>query len=90
MRMIDRDRWPVLLTFADTALGHTGAIYRATNWECDGPVSAGDVWVDSNGRRMGRKRGPRTFTAPEMVANGFRMLPSDPKIRFVHRAKGRK
>jgi hypothetical protein len=36
MRRIDRKQWPVLVTYADTALGHTGAIYRATNWTHDG------------------------------------------------------
>jgi hypothetical protein len=36
MRLIDRQTWPVLVTYADTALGHTGAIYKATNWTYDG------------------------------------------------------
>ena len=84
MRLIDRDRWPVLVTYADTALGHTGAIYRATNWRCDGPVPAGDVWIDPSGARCGRKRGPRTFTAGEMLAMGMVRAASLPKIRFVH------
>lgn len=31
--LIKRDhRWNLLLTFADTEQGHSGAIYRATNW----------------------------------------------------------
>lgn len=57
MRHIDRHRWPTLLTYADTAHGHTGAIYRATNWECLGETPAGDVWVDRGGVQRGRKRG---------------------------------
>lgn len=36
MRLIDRERWPVLVTYADTGQGHTGAIYKATNWTLDG------------------------------------------------------
>ena len=85
MKLLDRQRWPVLVTYADTNQGHTGAIYRATNWECDGPVDAGDVWVDELGRLAGRKRGPRTLTHAEMVESGYTMRPQRPKIRFVHR-----
>lgn len=83
MRLIDRERWPVLVTYADTAQGHTGAIYKATNWRCDGPVAAGDVW-ERDGELRGRKRGGRTFTAGEMRAAGFTRRPDLPKIRFVH------
>lgn len=86
MRLIDRDRWPVFVTFADTALGHTGAIYRATNWTCDGPVAAGDTWVDVKGRQAGRKRGGRTLIAAEMRAAGYERRPHAPKVRFYHRA----
>ncbi len=88
MRLIDRDRWPVLLTYADTALGHTGAIYRATNWTCDGEVSAGDTWTDVEGRQAGRKRGPRSLTVAEMVEAGYTRRSAAPKIRFRHTRHG--
>lgn len=83
MRMIDRRRWPVLVTYADTNQGHTGAIYRATNWRCDGEVPAGDVWESPTGSLQGRKRGRFTRTADEMRQLGFTRRPSSPKIRFV-------
>lgn len=86
MRLIDRDRWPVLVTYADTNQGHTGAIYRATNWRCDGPVPAGDVWL-KDGVQMGRKRGARSLSVAEMRAAGFERAPAAPKIRFVHDAE---
>lgn len=85
MKLIDRDRWPVLVTYADTNQGHTGAIYKATNWHCDGPVVAGDVWTTPQGQLVGRKRGPKTFTVAEMLARGFVKRPAAPKIRFTHR-----
>jgi len=84
MRAIDRGRWPVLVTYADTAQGHTGAIYKATNWRCDGETAAGDLWVDAQGRQTSRKHGGRTYTAAEMEAQGYSRLPSLPKVRFVH------
>lgn len=85
MRLIDRTRWPVLVTYADTNQGHTGAIYKATNWHCDGPVPAGDVWLTPDGQLVGRKRGPFTYTAAEMRARGYVKQPANAKIRFTHR-----
>jgi hypothetical protein len=85
MRLIDRDRWPILLTYADTRLGHTGAIYRATNWEYDGEVAAGDMWISEHGEQRGRKRNSRSRTVAEMEASGFVRAPTAPKLRFVHR-----
>lgn len=83
IRLIPAARWPVLVTYADTNQGHTGAIYRATNWREDGPVPAGDVWVNADGRLMGRKRGRKTLTVAEMTEAGFTRRPAAPKIRFV-------
>lgn len=85
MRMLDRDRWPTLLTYADTALGHTGAIYRATNWIHLGEVPGSDNWIDGDGVRRGRKRGGRNLSAEEMRALGFTKLPPLPKVKFIHR-----
>lgn len=87
MRLVDRARWPVLLTYADTALGHTGAIYRATNWECLGETAAGDTWVGPNGEQRGRKRGGKNLSAAEMRELGFERRPAAPKIKFVHRLR---
>lgn len=84
MRLINRERWPVLVTYADTNQGHTGAIYKATNWRCDGLVPAGDVWSGPDGQLQGRKRGGRTLTVDQMRSAGFTRRPALPKIRFVH------
>jgi hypothetical protein len=87
MRLIDRSRWPVLVTYADTNQGHTGAIYKATNWREDGPVPAGDTWRTPDGQLVGRKRGAFTRTAGAMRGMGYVKQPSRPKIRFVHDAR---
>jgi hypothetical protein len=87
MRMLDRKRWPVLLTYADTREGHTGAIYRATNWTHVGLVPGSDSWVGPDGVQRGRKRGGRNYSADDMRAAGFRRLPSMPKHKFVHVAR---
>lgn len=84
MRLVDRERWPWLLTYADSALGHTGAIYRATNWTYLGETKAGDTWVGPNGEQRGRKRGAKNLSAAEMRAAGFERRPAAPKFKFAH------
>jgi len=83
MRLIDRKRWPCLVTYADTWRGHTGAIYKATNWRYVGLTPAYDVWT-VDGRIIARKAGPKTRTKAEMLALGARFEGRFPKHKFVH------
>lgn len=87
MRLLDRSSWPTLLTYADTLYGHTGTIYKATNWTCLGEVPGKVAWIGPDGQRRGQKRGKRNLTVAEMRAAGFRKLPRVPKIKFVHHVK---
>jgi len=88
MSMIDRSRWATFVTYADTGQGHTGAVYKATNWFEIGPVPAGDTWRHSvTGEQRGRKRGPRTMTKDEMLNAGYVRNPPMPKIKFAHWSK---
>lgn len=32
-KLIDRTRWPVLVTFSDEGLGHTGYVYKCSGWQ---------------------------------------------------------
>jgi hypothetical protein len=85
MRMLDRSVWPTLLTYADTRQGHTGAIYKATNWICLGEVPGYPAWKHRlTGKIRGKKRGPRNLTVAEMEAEGFEKLSAVPKIKYVH------
>jgi hypothetical protein len=53
MRFIDRNRWPILITFADDWQGHVGTIYRAAGWiEC-GRTKPNPTYT-LNGRRAVR------------------------------------
>jgi hypothetical protein len=83
MRLLDRDRWPVLLTYADMHHGHTGAIYKATGWRLDAVTNSGTYFV-KDGRQVGRKRGRRNIRAADLRALGYEEIRSN-KIRFVHR-----
>ena len=83
-RMVRLDlRWALLITYADQAEGHTGTIYRATNWTCDGETAPEARWIDpSSGRIVSRKAG-RSRTIAEMVSLGFVRTAPSRKIRFV-------
>lgn len=84
MAMIDRDRWPVLLTFADSGQGHGGQIYQATNWIYAGASAAGDTWIHKvTGEQRGRKRFDRTYSAAEMREMGFEKAKGLAKHRYV-------
>lgn len=84
MKLIDRARWPVLVTYADTWRGHTGAIYLASGWTRDGETSPESTYT-LNGRMLGRKHGPTTRTHGEMLAMGAVCEGRFSRIRFVNR-----
>ena len=75
-------RWECLLTYADTWQGHTGAIYRATNWEELGMTRPYPVYVDAAGKCVSRKKGPKTLNHQQMLAAGYRFLGKFPKYKF--------
>ncbi len=88
MKLIDRTRWPVLVTYADTARGHTGAIYKATNWICDGPqrpAADGYAWVNAAGKQAGRRGGVGVYRSDQQMRDmGYERVNAAPKIRFRH------
>lgn len=83
MRLLDRERWPVLLTYADSEQGHTGAIYKATGWVLHGVSTTGSYFV-RDGVQVGRKRGKRNVPVVELRAQGFTEVRSQ-KLRYIHR-----
>lgn len=82
IKLIDRRRWPCLVTYADTMREHTGAIYRATNWKYAG-MTAADPCYMIGGRMVSRKAGPKTRTHAEMMALGAEMVGKFSKHKFV-------
>lgn len=82
-RMIRKDgRFEFLLTYADTWQGHTGAIYKATNWDYLGETKPTEVWVNNEGRMMGKKRGPVNLSKLQMEEQGFVLQGKFSKHRF--------
>lgn len=80
--LIDHTAWECLVTYADTWQGHTGAIYKATNWEYLGLTKAQPVFVNGRGKMMGRKRGPTNLSREQMALEGFTVKGSFAKHKF--------
>ena len=75
-------KWAALVTFADLRQGHTGGIYRATNWIDKGLTDPQPCWVDSSGKQVSRLS-TRSRTSAEMRAAGYTMIGRFAKRRFV-------
>lgn len=86
MRLVAADtRWHTLLTYADTRQGHTGAIYRATNWHYLGLQPGSSSWVDPGTGRQVARKATHSRTVDEMLAAGYQRIPPSPKHKFVFR-----
>ena len=75
-------RFQTLLTYADEGQGHTGAIYRATNWQYLGAMKGHPVWLNPDGRQMATKA-TTNRTYAEMQALGYERGPATRKHKFV-------
>ncbi len=84
-RLINHESWPCLVTYADDWRGHTGAIYRADNWEYIGKTKPQRIY-QRNGVMIARKAGPKTRTHAEMLALGAICLGSFAKHKFIKHA----
>ena len=83
IRLIRQDRrWCALVTYADQRQGHSGAIYRATNWECVGETAPQPYWLDSQGKTVSRKA-TKSRTVAEMKALGYRKGGVSRRHKFV-------
>jgi len=81
----EEGKWECLITYADTWQGHTGAIYRACNWEYLGMTKPTPVFVNGSGEVAGRKRGPKNYSTKDMESMGYKNagLFSKHKYRLV-------
>ena len=88
MRLVAQDpRWHTLVTYADTRHGHTGAIYRATNWTYVGERPGSAAWADPATGRQVAIKATRTRSPSEMRAAGYVRLEPSTKHKFVYRVR---
>lgn len=83
IRLIDRDRWHCLLSYADDWQGHRGTIYKAAGFTESGKTKPERCYV-KDGRMGSRKAGPHTRTHAEMLALGYACVGRFAKTRFIH------
>jgi len=81
-RLIDRELWPCLVTYADEWQGHTGTIYKADNWTFIGKTKPEAVYT-KGGRMIARKAGPKTRTHAEMLALGCEFMGRFSKYKYI-------
>lgn len=81
-KLIDRSKWPCLVTYADNSQGHTGIIYKADNWEYWG-ITKPERMYTIRGVMTARKAGPHTRTHQEMINLGAVLVGSFYKHKFV-------
>ena len=83
IKLIDKNKWECLVTYADTWQEHSGAIYRATNWEYMGLTKIPTpIFVNDKGKMMGKKRGKVNLTNKDMENMGFEYKGSFVKHKF--------
>ncbi len=88
--LIQRDgRFVSLVTYADERRNHSGAIYRAANWEYVGKTGPYAAWEDASGKQVAAKATKNRVKA-EMEALGHRCLGKFHKHKFVKHLRQRR
>ena len=77
--LIDRGRWPVLVTYSDASLGHTGHVYKCSGWQVDGTRKA-PYYEDATGARRS------TYNGGARSVEGLHKAGTTTLTRWVHRA----
>ena len=84
IELIRRDgRFRSLVSFADSAQGHTGHIYRASGWTYCGVTVATPLWVDPLTGAMRSISATRNYTVAEMRERGLIFKGRFVKHKFV-------
>jgi hypothetical protein len=84
IKLIKREgRFVSLVTYADVRMGHTGAIYKATNWNYVGEMKGSPAWIDpSTGKQVARKS-TISRTKKEMLDLGYECIGVFGKHKFI-------
>jgi hypothetical protein len=80
-------RWALLVTYADTAEGHKGTIYKATNWVAAGLTEPRPRWREPSSGRLIAQKAFVNRTNAKMVEAGYIREPDSAKLRFIKRIK---
>ena len=78
----EEGRFVSLVTYADESQGHTGGIYRASNWTYVGRTGPYPRWLDVNGKQVAPKA-TKNRTKAKMEELGHRKVGAFFKHKFV-------
>lgn len=96
IRLIQQSgEYEMLVTYADTWRGHTGQIYKATNWEYRGLTEPMPVWSDASGIQRSTSNRLRTIggeyakspTKQELLEQEWNNLGKYPKHVYTMKLK---
>lgn len=76
-------RFVSLVTYADESQGHTGGIYKASNWEYVGRTGPYPRWIDPTTGRQVAPKATVNRTKAQMEALGYVKTGSFHKHKFV-------
>lgn len=71
--LIDRTRWPVLITYSDEGQGHNGYVYSCSGWEKTRRDKR-TFYVDKNGARASLYSNGKTGLRLELIKGGTTFL----------------
>lgn len=82
-KMIDRKRWPCLVTYADEWKNHLGTIYKASNWTYAGKTKRNPTWT-KDGKLISVKSDDHSRTVSQMINMGCKLEGRFSKLKFVN------
>lgn len=82
-------RFTLLLTYADTWQGHTGTVYKASNWHYEGMSQPTPIWHDTDGVLTSAYQNGRRLTVKEMQSKGHHHIGDYPKHIYSLRLKSK-
>lgn len=71
-KLIDRGRWPVLITYSDRGQGHTGYVYKCSGWQKTHTAKV-SVYEDDSGKRQSRYSNGKT-NGRMLIAAGYTII----------------
>lgn len=78
-RIAQVGRYDMLMTYADTWRGHSGAVYRAANWHYEGMSEPTAIWLDTDGVLASAYCNGRKLPNAKMQERGYRFHGYFPK-----------
>lgn len=76
-------RWKILVTYADTRVGHSGLVYRASGWTYFGISSKTTAWIDPKTGKQVATLSTKSRSKQQMVELGYVQVGKFYKHKFV-------